>query len=214
MPFASLTGEELARTQAISTLPSSTKTWLVNYVNQVIKGQQTELDASVNRWITQTGIGGVLDKLLKEFGRSIGTRPVTVMAQFAGRLNILATIGTKPRQIIRNLFQTIQNLALYGVTPTLQAELPAGKTLSRLLDNSLFLKSYSRYEELPTSAMGKLERAWMWAYGKSAIINARKGMKAAFYPTVDYITNPKNKGLGWADPARTYKEEKGFVYPS
>lgn len=213
MPFSSLTSEEIARAQAVSVLPASTRKWVTDYVNVIIKGQQTELDASINRAFAG-GLDAVFGKFLNYFGRSVGTRPVTKMAQFSGRLIISATIGTKPRQIIRNLWQRTQNLALYGIEPTLKAHLPADKTLSRLLDNSMFLKSYARYEELPPTAMGKVERAWLWLYGKSAISNARNGMKAAYHGTIDYITNPKNKGLGWADPARTYTEPEGFLYPS
>jgi len=213
MPFSSLTGEELVRAQAVSVLPASTRKWVTDYVNIVIKGQQTELDASINRAFAG-GLDAVFGKFLNYFGRSVGTRPVTKMAQFSGRLVISATIGTKPRQIIRNLWQSTQNLALYGIEPTLSAFLPAGKTLSRLLDNSMFLKSYARYEELPLTAMGKAERAWLWLYGKSAIFNAKTGMKAAYHGTIRYIIDPKNKGLGWADSARTYTEPKGFLYPS
>ncbi len=213
MPFSSLSPQEMAKAEAIATLPTSLHKWVVEYVNAVIKGQQTELDASINRMITQSGIGKLFDTVLKEFGRSIGTKPVTKMAEFSGRLIINATIGTKPRQIIRNLFQAVQNIALYGVRATLRAELPAGKTLSRLLDQSLFLKTYARVEELPPSAMGKVERAWMWSYGKSAIFNARKGMKAAYYGTSPLITNKGNAKYGWASPERTYKEERGFLYP-
>ncbi len=213
MPFSSLSPEELVKAEAFQPLPKSTKEWVVNYVNAVIKGQQTELDASINRMITQSGIGKLFDTVLKEFGRSIGTKPVTKMAEFSGRLIINATIGTKPRQIIRNLHQSVQNMALYGITPTLRAFLPAGRTLSRMLDQSLFLKTYARVEELPPSAMGKVEKAWMWAYGRSAIFNARTGMKAAYYGTSPLITNKGNAKYGWGSPERTYKEERGFLYP-
>lgn len=213
MPFSSLSPQELAKAEAVATLPASTHKWVVDYVNAIIKGQQTEFDASINRMLTDSGIGKLFDTLLKEFGRSIGTKPVTKMAEFSGRLVINATIGTKPRQIIRNLHQSVQNLALYGITPTLRAFLPAGKTLSRLLDQSLFLKTYARVEELPPSAMGKIERTWMWAYGRSAIFNARTGMKAAYHGTTPLITNKGNAKYGWASPERTYKEERGFLYP-
>jgi len=35
---------------------ASTKKWVVGYVNEVIKGQQTALDEQVNAWIK---IGGI-----------------------------------------------------------------------------------------------------------------------------------------------------------
>jgi len=213
MPFSSLSPEDIVRAKAISVLPDSTHKWLVDYVNINIKGQATEFDAAVNRLVTQSGIGGVFDKILKEFGRSIGTRPITKITQFSGRLVISATIGTKPRQIIRNLWQSTQNLALYGIESTLKAFLPANKNLTRLLDKSMFLKSYARYEELPTGVMAKAERAWLWAYGKSAHFNARTGMKASYHGTIDYITNPNNKRLGWSSPERTFTEPNGFLYP-
>lgn len=42
----------------------------------------------------------------------------------------------------------------------------------------------------------------------------QEAMKAGYWNYIQYIQNPKYKHLGWADPQRTYKEPKDFLYPS
>lgn len=214
MPFNSMTQAELERMASISPMPASTHKWVVDYVNYAIKGQQTETDASINRVITQTGLGGMIDTFLKPFGRSIGLKPATKVSQLIGRGIIYATIGTKPRQIIRNFGQVNQSIALNGIVPTLKAFLPADKNLTRMLDNSLYLKGYAIIEEMPSDTMSKVGRLWMWVYGRSAVFNAKRDMKAAYHSKGHYIFNSADAKYGWADPARTYTEPKGFLYDS
>ncbi|GAI52931.1 unnamed protein product, partial [marine sediment metagenome] len=194
----------------VSVMPASTKKWVIDYVNQVIKGQQTGTDAEINRVVTETGLKGLFDKILKPFGRTVGMQPVTRVAKISGRLVISGVMGAgRPKQLIRNLFQNVQNLGLYGVKPCLKAFLPANEQIQELIDRSLFYKSYTGYEELPVELMGKIERAWLLPYGKTATFNAKTAMKAAYWDTLNLIIDPKYAQYGWADPTRTYKEAKG-----
>ena len=203
-------------------LPASTRTWVTNYVNQVIKGQQTAFDAEINRMITKTGIGSVIDKFLKPFGRAVGQRPLTHMAQFMGRMQILSVMTPRPglaKMFIRNLFQTTQDMALHGINATLKANYPATGIEADLLDKSLFIKGYTGLEELPVNIMGKIEKLALKPYGATAIFNARRGLKAAVLDFQKFIFDPKYKdlvgstGKTWFDPQRTGTEPEGFLYP-
>ncbi|GAH10266.1 unnamed protein product, partial [marine sediment metagenome] len=159
---------------------------------------------------------GLFNKVLSPFGRAVGRKPITKTFQIGGRLTISGVMGWVPRQIIRNIFQQTQNLALYGVKATVKTFLPASvdKNLKGLLSDSLFLKSYTGFEELPTNLMGKLEKVWLGPYGIVAKWNAAQGMKAAYWSTLDLIKNPKFKKYGWADPSRTKDTPRDYLYPS
>jgi len=214
--YKNLTPREQAAYDQTRVMPASTKKWLIDYVNQVLKGQETELDASLNRIVTKSGLKGIFDKVLSPFGRAVGRTPITNLFSLSGRMIISGTMGWVPRQMIRNAFQQTQNLALYGVKATIKAMLPAGidKNLKDLLSESLFMKSYTGFEELPVDLMGKLEKAWLKPYGIVAVNNAKQGMKAAYWNILELIKDPKFKKYGWADPQRTKDTPKGFLYPS
>jgi len=214
--YKNLTPAEQAAYEQTQVMPASTKKWLIDYINQVIKGQETELDASLNRIVTKSGLKGIFDKALSPFGRSVGRTPITHLFSLSGRMIISGTMGWVPRQIIRNAFQQVQNLALYGVQATIKSFLPASidKNLKGLLSESLFMKSYTGFEELPTDLMGKLEKIWLQPYGIVAVNNAKQGMKASYWNILELIKNPKFKKYGWADPQRTKDTPKGFLYPS
>jgi len=214
--YRNLSPRDQAAYDQTRVIPASTKKWLVNYINQVLKGQETETDASLNRIITKSGLKGIFDKVLSPFGRSIGRKPITNIFMLSGRAVISGVMGWVPRQIMRNSFQPVQNLALYGIKATIKAYLPASvdKNLKELMSESLFLKSYTGFEELPTNLMGKLEKVWLGPYGIVAVNNAKLGMKAAYWNTIELIRNPKFKKHGWADSQRTKDTPKGFLYPS
>jgi len=215
--YKNLTPEEQEIYNQIRTIPASTKKWLIDYVNQVIKGQETWLDEQVNNVVTKTGLSGLLNKVLAPFGRTIGRKPITDIFQIGGRVMIHGVMGPiRPKQLIRNKFQLTQNLALYTIKANLKGFYPvsANKTLKELMDKSLFLKTYTGIEELPQNLQGKLEKLNLAAFQWTASSNVAQAMKVAYWDTLDLITNPKYKNLGWADPERTYKEAKGFLYPS
>jgi len=212
--YENLTMEELKEVRATSIMPASTRKWVIDYVNEVIKGQETQLDAEVNRIVTESGIGGLLNKVLKPFGKTIGRKPITKTFQVVGRLVIAAAIGPRPKLITRNLFQSVQNLALYTVKANLQGCFPVPENCKKLMEESLFLKGYTGYEDLPIGAMKKVEGIYHGWYQWSAAFNAHRAMKIAYWDTLELITDPKYAQYGWADPTRTYQEPKDFLYPS
>lgn len=214
--YENLSAEEIARVRKMSVMPASTRKWLENYVNQVIKGQPTGLDMEINRLLMREGLRGVVDKMLAPFGRSLGQFPLTKLGQVTGRTIMAAVLGPlRVKLIIRNKHQLMQNLALYTLKANIRGVLtPANEQMQELLAQSTFLKGYTGLEELPAGLMNKLEKIWHGAYRWSAVSNAHSAMKVAYWDTLELIANPKYKTLGWADPQRTYKEPKGFLYPS
>lgn len=217
--YRKLSPEEQEAYKNMQVLPASTKKYLIDIVNVLIKGQETELDSSLNRIITQTGLKGLFDKVLSPFGRAVGRKPITHMFEGIGKATIWSRMGWVPRQIIRNAFQPVQNMALYGVRATMKAFLPASidNNLKTLLDKSLFLKTYSGIEDKAVGTFNKLEKIWLGPYGTVAVFNAANAMKASYWSTKELITNPKYKELGWADPdriAKNYKVSNDYLYPS
>lgn len=196
-------------------IPASTRRWTEAFVNTMIKGQQTHGDKKLNSLVTKTGVGGLVDKVLKPFGRKVSDKPLTNILQKAGRLQIYGVMGWRPKQLIRNKFQLLQNLALYTTKANLKSYLPAGKQLKKLLSESLFLKTYKGFEDLTDIDKRVLGKFWLAPFQWTAVSNARQAMGAGYYDMLDLIENPKYKGLrGWADPKRTYKEEPEFLYSS
>ncbi|GAH02719.1 unnamed protein product, partial [marine sediment metagenome] len=67
------------------------------------------------------------------------------------------------------------------------------------------------FEELPAETQRKLERAWLWLYGKTAVFNARQGMKAGYHHYNPYFEDRKHKDF-WS-PQRLEAERRGIVIP-
>jgi len=197
-------------------IPASTRRWTEDFINHMIVGKQTNTDARLNKMVKDSGIGKVVNKVLKPFGRKISNRPYTNMMGKLGRLQIYGVMGLRPKQIIRNKFQLLQNLAFYTIKANLKSALPANKQLKKFLSESLFFETYrdQGFEDLSEHGKGLLGRAWMKGFQWSAVSNAKTAMKAAYHDTLELIEDSKHKDLGWADPKRTYKEESGFLYPS
>jgi len=212
--YKGLSPQEIELLQKTVVMPVGTKRWVIDYVNQVIKGQETWLDTQVNNLVTESGLSGLFNKILKPFGRTISRKPITNMFQKGGRLVISGVLGWRPKLLIRNKFQSFQNLALYTTKANLKGTIPASKQLREIIDNSLFIKGYTGFEELPKDLMGKMERAWLAPYQWTAVSNAVQAMKTAYWDTMELITKPKYKEFGWSDPKRTYKEKPEFLYPS
>ncbi len=213
--YKNMTLEEREIYDQQMTIPASTKKWLIDYVNVVIKGQETDLDASINRLVTNSGLKGLFNKFLAPFGRTVSRKPITEVFQTMGRLTIHGVMGPiRPKQLIRNKFQLTQNLALYTLKANLKGFFPATKQMKELMSDSLFLKTYTGFEELPTNIQGKLEKLNLALFQWTAVSNVSQSMKVAYWDTLDLIENSKYKDLGWADPKRTYKEPSEFLYPS
>lgn len=199
------------------TMPAATRKWVVDYVNQVIKGQQTNFDAEVNRLLAEGGLGNLVNKVLKPYRVSLGRKPMTVLTNTISKGTIYSVMSL-PRPgliklMIRNMFQRTQELALHGVTPTLTSFLPDPPTIKELKKDSMFLKSYTGIEEWPSGLMGKLGKIPLAPYQATAVLNADRAMSIAYYDYLKLFTNPKYKSHGWASPERNYKEPNGFLYP-
>ena len=198
-------------------MPASTRKWVVDFVNQRIKGQQTEWDAGLNRLVTESGFGGLMNDVLRPYRLSLGTQPVSRVASTIGNATILAVLGLpRPRLarlLIRNLFQRTQELALHNPIAVLKGFAFEKGKLKELIDKSRFLKSYTGVEEWPAELMGKLVKVPLAPYQATAVINARQAMRVTYYDTLSFFTKSKYKNLGWASPKRTYKEAKSFLYP-
>lgn len=197
-------------------IPANTRQWMDRFVAHSIKKQQTTTDAHINNIVNATGLKGLINKVLRPFGTQIvSKKPLTDFFQTLGRMNIYGTMAFRPKLWIRNTFQRLQNIALYGVKNTIKGSMPSNDpALNELLDKSTFLLSYTGVEDLNAKDGGVLKRFGLGVYQWTATANAKSAMKAAYYSVMPLITDPKHKDLGWADPRRTGDEPKGFLYDS
>ena len=196
-------------------MPAATQRWTEDFINTMIKGQQTQTDKWLDNTVTKTGIGGLINKVLKPFGRKVSNHPITNIFRKVGRLQIYGVMGgIRPKQLIRNKFQVFQNLALYTIKANLKSFLPATERLKKLMSESLFLETYKGFEDLKDIDRRTLGKLLLAPFQWTAVSNARRAMKVAYYDTLELIESKKYKNLGWADPKRTYNEESEFLYPS
>lgn len=206
--------EELKRVEGA--LPAETKKWVVDFVNQVLEGQQNYIDAGFNRLITDGPIAPFLDKILKQFGKQLSARPYTELMSGVSQLPIYGTLGgLRPKILLRNKMQTVQNIALYGIENTWKGLLPTSDfpLLEKLKTASLFLRSYSGIEDMPAELVDILKKWGLAPYQWSAVSNVNQAMNAAFHWTMSLVQDPAAKKYGWASPLRTYTEDKNFAYP-
>lgn len=195
-------------------IPDTTRKHAEEFMRICIKGQETDFDKQINNIITQTGLGKALNVFLKPFAKQISKRPMTAFGRKIGKLNTLFALWGRPKLIVRNLFQKLQNLALYGIKANLKAVLPANKQIKDIMASSNYWRGYTGIEEVNQAGLNRLERAGMMPFQWSAQSNAKGAMKTAYWDTVDLITNKKYAKFGWAAPERTYTEPKGFLYES
>ena len=198
-------------------MPASTRKWTIDFVNQRIKGQQTEWDADLNRLVTESGFGGLVDNVLRPYHLSLGTQPVSRLAEKIGKGTILAVLGLpRPRLVrllIRNLYQRTQELAFHNPIAVIKGFVFEKGKLQELMGKSRFWISYTGVEEWPVDLMGKVVRVPLAPYQTTAVINARQAMRTTYHDILSFFTKPKYKDLGWASPERTYTEPKEFLYP-
>jgi len=199
------------------TMPAETRKWINDFIDYHFENKQTKLDEMVDAIITETQAKDILNNFLKPFGKQLSQRPLTKMISNISKLPVYGAMGgVNPKQIIRNLFQTTQNMGLYGVTSTAKGMLPTtkGSTLEELLNKSDFLQNYNGLEGIEKNLLSKIKEKTLAPYQWSAVGNVKRGMKAAYYNMEKYFKDPKFKKFGWADPQRTYNEPKDFLYPS
>ena len=213
--YKTLTPDEQRRWDKVSVIPSRTRKWVRDYINVVIKGQQSEIDQDINAIVTQTGLKGVMNTVLAKFNRSLSHKPLSSFFTAAGRFQILGVLGGfRPKQLLRNKFQLTQNLALYPTAANVRAFRAPSEKLKKLLDKSLFLETYTGTEDWPVDIMGKASKVGMAAFQWSAQTNARQAMEVAYWATLPLITDKKFAEFGWADQKRTYNEKPEFLYKS
>lgn len=223
--YKTLSPSEQARWDKVTTIPARTRKWVREYVRTTIRGQQSEWDQDIEATVKKTGLNGLLNKYLARYGRALSHKPVSNFVTELGRAQIMGVLGSpiggRPRQIIRNKFQPLQNMALYPLykeTWRTYAPIRALRNmtpdLERLLDKSLFLKAYTGTEEWPVDIKSKIAKASLRAFQWSATSNARQAMECAYWGMLPLFNKPKFKYYGWADPQRTYKEKPEFLYPS
>lgn len=206
--YKSLSPAERRRQAKIEVLPATTRKWVRDYVNITIKGQQSDFDMMVENTVKTTGLKGLLNKVLAPFGRSIGYKPIANFQQVAGKAMILGALGGplggNPRQILRNKFQLVQNLALNGVRATLKSFFPASAELTELLNDSLFLEAYTGIEEWPADFMGKMTKIALRSYQWSATSNAAQSMEASYHNFEKYFDDSDYKQYGWVEWAKKH----------
>ena len=195
--YKNLSARERAELDKTMVLPASTRRWLTEYVNTSILGRQSKVDTLVNNIVTKSGIKGVFNKILTPFGRTVGSKPITDFFRRAGRLQMAGVLGPRPRIIIRNKFQLIQNLALYTNKANIRAFGEPNAELENLLKQSRFLRDYTGLEDMPVDIAGKVEKLWHSAYQWSAKSNARQAMEAAYWDIKELIEEPIYKKHGW-----------------
>ncbi len=196
-------------------IPTETHQWLNDYINLNVKGQMTSADRRANAMVTETVVGDALNLILKPFGRSITSRPVTNMMRFIGARQGEAVLGPRPKLMIRNLFQTVQNLAFSGIIPTLQGFGPTPAWMQPMLDRSQFLQVYEQefMETSHLSNLSKVQQAYHAGYRWTAISNAKRAKKTGIRSAVDLVLNERHAKHGWRSPRRTGNEPEGFFYP-
>lgn len=196
-------------------MPESVQKWLNDIVNTYARGQRTDFDKSVERLVKATGLNTALNRILKPFGRALSNFPVSKALGRIVKWSYLGGLGFRLKPAIRNVFQRNQELALHPVKIVAKAQFfPDDSNFKRLLNTSRLWRGYTGIEEIPNESLKKLSKVAMAPFQFSARRNARFGLKASYYDITELITNSKYKGFGWADPKRTYKEEKGFLYDS
>ena len=223
--YKNLSPSEKERWDKMTVMPARNRKWVQDYINVTIKGQQSKLDQDIEATVKKTGLNGLINKVLAPYSRTLSHKPIANLFTTMGRGQIMGVLGSpiggRPRQIIRNKFQTLQNMALwplyketwrtYAPVQALRNTTPG---LEKLLNESQFLKSYTGTEEWPVDVKGKITKQSLRAFQWSASSNARQAMEAAYWGMLPLFNRPKFQKYGWADPKRTYKEPKEFLYPS
>ena len=194
-------------------MPASTRIWMESFVNENIMGHQTTRDKDLDKKFREGGIAKMMNHVLKNYNRTVGTRPLTTMLSKIGSLQIHGVMGWRPKQLIRNKFQILQNLMLYKPSSIIKSYFVQNDdTLDSLMEESLFLKTYGGMENLTENSKGLLSRLWLAPFQYTAVTNARRSMKIAYHDTAELITDKKYQKYGWASKERTYDEPKGFYY--
>lgn len=196
-------------------IPASTRQWAEDYVKHNIRHQTTNTDEFVDNIVNATGMRGLINKVIRPFGKQVISKtPMTDFFRTLGKLNIYGTMAFRPKLWIRNTFQRLQLMALYGVRNTIKGSVYNNDSLlQELMDKSTFLEGYTGVENLSRQNGGVMRRFGLGVYQWTAVANARAAMRSAYYAVKPLFTNPKYME-DWADPRRNGTEPKEFLYDS
>jgi len=210
--------EEKVAYRAMEELPAETKKWLDDYVKIVLLAEkQTTIDQRTNQWLADGPVADFFNTQLAKYGKHLSSTAFTDMLTTVSKLPLYGVIGGfRPKLLIRNKMQLIQNTALYGIWNTIKGTFPTSDypVLEKIKSESDFLITYSGIETVHADLRGKMSKAMMASFQWTAVTNVSQAMNSAYHWTVEQIQNPKMKDLGWADPKRTGTEDDNFFYPS
>jgi len=209
--------EERAIADQIEEMPAETEKWLNDYVKIVLlREEQTTLDQWANAWLKTSDIGRFVKDQFLEHGIVLSDQAFTNLITNISKLPLYGTLALRPKPIIRNKFQRVQDIALYGLQAVWRGALPTSNypLLEELKTDSLFRDVYSGIEGMPGDLKRQIGGILLKGFQWSAFSNVDQTMNAAFHWTMDKIQDPAKRDLGWADPQRDYTEDKNFLYPS
>lgn len=193
-------------------IPAESRTYLEKWVKVYMEGFQSEFDKTINDAVVKWA-GPILNPILAKFGREISRKPVSRLFTDMGRMMMYGVMGPRPKQLIRNKFQLLQNLAFFSNEANLKS-FQKDPIVDKMIENHPFFKSYVGFEEFDELSKHQFGKYWMAGFRWTAVTNAQQAMRAAYWDKLPYFTDPKYKDLGWADPQRTYEEPPRFLYPS
>jgi len=193
--------EQLPEGVTLEIIPAETRKWAEEYMNIVIKGYPTALDKLSDATIEALHIDDIFNLILRPFGRGMGMQPTKEIVNGFNRVVHDATIWARTRLPIRNWTQKGLALGLYGEKAFVKAMFPAFRTLRNLIVSSPFHQTSKQtfLEQLPTGAIGKLERIGYIPYGHSHISNVNFTMKTAYHAAKELVDNPKYAKYGWTE---------------
>jgi len=195
-------------------LPAHWRAWAEEYIREMVVGHMTDIDKRWNKQVAEGGIGSAMNMVLKRFNRRIGHTPLTSLFSKLAQARILGVLGPRPKQVIRNKFQLLQNLMLYDVPSVIKSYMVRDDVLlEELMRESEFYEAYGGHEAFATMPK-KFTDKWLKLYQWSATSNVNRSMRVAYFQARKWCTERKFKRYGWADPQRTYNEPAGFLYDS
>ncbi len=196
-------------------LPKLNRQWAEEYLKVLIRDEQSNADERINELFYNSRAGRMIDGWLHHFGRSLSRRPISEVNAHLVSAVRTGVLGPRPKLLVRNKFQLTQLTGLYPTSKILRAFGPmTDPALKAIMDNSLFLKSYTGLEDAPVGFLNKAEELWHGMYKHTAVSNAYTAYKAGLIAARELVINPKYKEHGWADPQRTGNEAEGFYYDS
>ncbi len=194
----------LAETEGVNKLALKDMTSIVNHT---ILNRPTDADQRINdtmiKLLENNKIGQALDMQMAKWGKDIGKNPLATFTSMLNNSYYLATLGFRPKTVIRNATQIFIPMAYVQGKSVAKAMLYKDpKEFRDILDKSLVYRSVlsSGGEMVQTGegASGVVGQMAFHSFSKGSIANMKYAMKMGYYEALDRIT--KNT-KGWADEA-------------